>query len=212
MLVPEVQRARWHGNRPPAPARARSATGAGSAAERCGCCGCKTNEDRFVRPDRRIRVVSSALPATRAWRRLVIAPARPRSRRSRRPLPRHVAIIMDGNRRWAKRRGLPAIEGHRRGIVALRHVRARRATWDRSAHRLRFLDRELESRRAARSRCCSICASISRATSWPNCARNNVRVRVIGDWESLPPAPRKALAGLAARDRAQRRIARSTWR
>ncbi|MBV9269856.1 MAG: undecaprenyl diphosphate synthase family protein, partial [Candidatus Eremiobacteraeota bacterium] len=37
-------------------------------------------------------------------------------------LPRHVAIIMDGNRRWAKRRGLPPVEGHRRGIIALREV------------------------------------------------------------------------------------------
>ncbi|HEX3549664.1 MAG TPA: polyprenyl diphosphate synthase [Candidatus Elarobacter sp.] len=33
--------------------------------------------------------------------------------------PRHVAIIMDGNRRWARSRGLPAIEGHRRGLHAL---------------------------------------------------------------------------------------------
>lgn len=33
-------------------------------------------------------------------------------------LPKHVAIIMDGNRRWAKERGLPAFEGHRRGSLA----------------------------------------------------------------------------------------------
>ena len=33
--------------------------------------------------------------------------------------PRHVAIIMDGNRRWARTHGLPALEGHRRGIAAL---------------------------------------------------------------------------------------------
>lgn len=34
--------------------------------------------------------------------------------------PRHVAIIMDGNGRWAKRRGLPRVEGHRAGIEAVR--------------------------------------------------------------------------------------------
>jgi undecaprenyl diphosphate synthase len=35
-------------------------------------------------------------------------------------LPRHVAIIMDGNGRWARQRGLPRIEGHRRGVRSVR--------------------------------------------------------------------------------------------
>ena len=37
-------------------------------------------------------------------------------------LPRHVAIIMDGNGRWAALRGLPRIEGHRQGLTAIRDV------------------------------------------------------------------------------------------
>ncbi len=37
-------------------------------------------------------------------------------------LPRHVAVIMDGNGRWAKRRGLPRIMGHRRGVDALKDI------------------------------------------------------------------------------------------
>lgn len=40
----------------------------------------------------------------------------------RRPTPGHVAIIMDGNGRWAVRRGLPRLAGHRRGAEALRSV------------------------------------------------------------------------------------------
>jgi len=36
--------------------------------------------------------------------------------------PRHVAIIMDGNGRWAAKRGLPRLEGHRRGVEALRRT------------------------------------------------------------------------------------------
>ncbi len=36
--------------------------------------------------------------------------------------PRHVAIIMDGNRRWAAAKGLPALEGHRQGLRALQRV------------------------------------------------------------------------------------------
>ncbi|MBY0526515.1 MAG: isoprenyl transferase [Gemmataceae bacterium] len=35
-------------------------------------------------------------------------------------LPAHVAIIMDGNGRWARRRGLPRVEGHRRGVKSVR--------------------------------------------------------------------------------------------
>jgi undecaprenyl diphosphate synthase len=38
------------------------------------------------------------------------------------PVPRHVAIIMDGNGRWAKARRLPRVAGHRRGVEAVRGV------------------------------------------------------------------------------------------
>jgi len=37
-------------------------------------------------------------------------------------IPKHIAIIMDGNRRWAKNKGLPRIEGHRNGALALEKV------------------------------------------------------------------------------------------
>jgi len=44
-----------------------------------------------------------------------VSPAAPRR-------PRHVAIIMDGNGRWAQARGLPRIEGHRRGVATVRRI------------------------------------------------------------------------------------------
>lgn len=37
-------------------------------------------------------------------------------------IPQHIAIIMDGNGRWAKQQGLPRIEGHRRGVTSVRAV------------------------------------------------------------------------------------------
>ncbi|MBI5423460.1 MAG: di-trans,poly-cis-decaprenylcistransferase [Opitutae bacterium] len=37
-------------------------------------------------------------------------------------VPQHVAIIMDGNGRWAKQRGMPRLEGHRRGVETVRTV------------------------------------------------------------------------------------------
>ena len=36
--------------------------------------------------------------------------------------PRHIAIIMDGNGRWAQRQGLPRIEGHRHGVASVRRA------------------------------------------------------------------------------------------
>ena len=75
------------------------------------------------------------------------------------PLPRHVAIIMDGNGRWAQSRGLPRIEGHRRGVASVRRITehcARRGigqltlyclsseNWRRPEAELRFLMHLLE--------------------------------------------------------------------
>jgi undecaprenyl diphosphate synthase len=78
---------------------------------------------------------------------------------SRAALPRHVAIIMDGNGRWAQARGLPRIEGHRRGVATVRRVTEHCArlgidqltlyclsseNWRRPAPELRFLMHLLE--------------------------------------------------------------------
>ena len=74
-------------------------------------------------------------------------------------LPRHIAIIMDGNGRWAQQRGLPRIEGHRRGVATVRRITehcARRGieqltlyclsseNWRRPEAELRFLMHLLE--------------------------------------------------------------------
>ncbi len=58
----------------------------------------------------------------------------PRSSAHRTRRPTHVGIIMDGNGRWAKARGLPRFEGHRRGVEAVR--RAVRSAID---HDVRYL-------------------------------------------------------------------------
>lgn len=39
-----------------------------------------------------------------------------------RPMPQHIAVIMDGNGRWAKRKGLPRLAGHRVGVQALKRM------------------------------------------------------------------------------------------
>lgn len=115
-----------------------------------------------------------------------------------RSVPRHVAIIMDGNRRWAKERGLPAIEGHRRGMIALRHVT--RCASDLGIEALTVYGFSTENwNRDEReiSLLFELCVYFAR-NELIELRRNNVRVRVIGEWESLPAAPRSALAELQA--------------
>ena len=41
---------------------------------------------------------------------------------AKKPLPKHVAVIMDGNGRWAKRRGLDRSMGHIEGVTAVRRI------------------------------------------------------------------------------------------
>ena len=101
--------------------------------------------------------------------------------------PRHVAIIMDGNGRWAAERGLPRSEGHRRGVEALRRtVRAvgelgieiltvysfSSENWSRPATEIRDLMGLL--RRFIRNDLAEL-------------HKNNVRVRVIGERRNLEP-------------------------
>ena len=107
-------------------------------------------------------------------------------------LPKHVAIIMDGNRRWAKHNGLPTIEGHRRGMVALRAVTLPALTvygfstenWRRDSTEISLL--------------LDLCVYFAQNELSELC-RNNVRVNVIGAYRALPPASRQALDGLMAR-------------
>jgi len=116
----------------------------------------------------------------------------------RQSVPRHVAIIMDGNRRWAKEHGVPAIEGHRRGMIALRHVT--RAASDLGIEALTVYGFSTENwNRDAReiSLLFELCVHFAR-NELIELRRNNVRVRVIGAWESLPAAPRRALSELQA--------------
>ncbi len=114
-------------------------------------------------------------------------------------VPRHVAIIMDGNRRWAKRRGLPSIEGHRRGIIALREVT--RAASDLGVEIVTVFGFSTENwRRDAREIAFlfDLCVYFAR-TELAELNRNNVRVRIIGDWHALPQGSRDALAELQAK-------------
>ena len=108
-------------------------------------------------------------------------------------LPRHVAIIMDGNRRWARNRGLAELEGHAAGVEAiralLRHVVKRgvpvlslyafsRENWARSDDEVTGLFGLLED--AIRSETAELRAQ-------------GVRVRLLGRRDELPEATRRSI-------------------
>lgn len=114
-------------------------------------------------------------------------------------LPKHVAIIMDGNRRWAKDRGLPGIEGHRRGMVALREVT--RAASDLGIPIVTVYGFSTENWRRDSteiSLLLDLCVYFAQHELAELC-RNNVRVNVIGAYGALPAASRQALEQLMER-------------
>jgi undecaprenyl diphosphate synthase len=102
--------------------------------------------------------------------------------------PRHIAIIMDGNGRWAQRQNLPRIEGHRRGVASVRRTVEECArlkieqltlfclsseNWKRPQHELDFLMHLLEQYMIE-----------ERATIM----RQNIRVHTIGRRAGIPDA------------------------
>lgn len=108
-------------------------------------------------------------------------------------LPRHVAVIMDGNGRWARERGLPRIEGHRRGSQSVRACTAAcleagvpyltlyafsKENWQRPADEVRalmdLLDRFL-------------------AEQISEIMEKNIRLRAIGHLDDLPESARRRL-------------------
>jgi undecaprenyl diphosphate synthase len=114
-------------------------------------------------------------------------------------LPRHIAVIMDGNGRWARERGLPRIEGHRRGSESVRACTAAcieagvpyltlyafsKENWQRPADEVGalmvLLDRFLAERAA-------------------EIMERNIRLRAIGHLADLPDKARQRLEGTIAK-------------
>ncbi|HEX3466520.1 MAG TPA: polyprenyl diphosphate synthase [Candidatus Elarobacter sp.] len=114
-------------------------------------------------------------------------------------LPGHVAIIMDGNRRWARERRLPAIEGHRRGIVALREITRACSDWGIPMLTVYGFSTENWKRdKTEISLLLDLCVYFAQNELAELC-RNNVRVQIIGHYEQLPNASKDALDRLVAK-------------
>ena len=102
-------------------------------------------------------------------------------------VPRHVAIIMDGNGRWAAARGLPRTEGHRRGVEALRATV--RAAGEIGIKVLTIFSFSSENWSRPPSEIRDLMGLLRRFIrhDLAELHRNNVRVRVIGERKDLDP-------------------------
>ncbi len=103
-------------------------------------------------------------------------------------LPHHIAIIMDGNGRWARRRHLPRIAGHRQGVEAVRDVVTVAARIGLQAITLYAFSAENWKRPKTET---SFLMALLRAylkKEVPLMMDNNIRLRYIGRIHELPPA------------------------
>jgi undecaprenyl diphosphate synthase len=100
-------------------------------------------------------------------------------------VPRHVAIIMDGNGRWAAERGLPRLEGHRRGVEALR--RTVRAAGDLGISVLTIFSFSSENWSRPPAEISDLMGLLRRfiRNDLAELHRSNVRVRIIGERDDL---------------------------
>lgn len=111
-------------------------------------------------------------------------------------LPEHVAVIMDGNRRWARERGLPIAEGYRRGVGALRA--AVRAALEGGVRRLTVYGFSTENWTRSTTEVdlimnlCATCAQSEKS----GLDKQGVRVEAIGDLDAFSFPARAAVRSL----------------
>jgi undecaprenyl diphosphate synthase len=113
-----------------------------------------------------------------------------------RPLPRHVAIIMDGNGRWAEARGLPRVAGHREGSEAVRAVTRTARRVGIQALTLYAFSTENWARPEEEVGALMELLADYLESELPEMMENAIRLNAIGDLARLPPGVRDRLAAV----------------
>jgi undecaprenyl diphosphate synthase len=114
-------------------------------------------------------------------------------------MPRHIAIIMDGNGRWAKQRGKPRVEGHRAGIASVREAVETCARLEVDA--LTLYAFSVENWKRPRFEVVTLMTLLKEylRKELQNLVDNDIRFRVVGRMNELDPSVQKELIrGLAA--------------
>ena len=114
-------------------------------------------------------------------------------------IPRHVAIIMDGNGRWAKKRFLPRIAGHKQGVEAVRRIA--RAARKLGIEVLTLYAFSSENWRRPEDEVRDLMGLLRHflASELDELVSEGVKLRVIGDWRSLAPDLVAMIDGAVAR-------------
>jgi undecaprenyl diphosphate synthase len=102
-------------------------------------------------------------------------------------VPRHIAIIMDGNGRWAKKRHLPRALGHKKGVEAVR--RLVRAVQDMGLEALTLYAFSTENWRRSEDEISALMGLMKAfiLTDLDEFAEANVRLKIIGDYQAFAP-------------------------
>ena len=110
-------------------------------------------------------------------------------------LPRHVAMIMDGNGRWARRRGRERGEGHAEGITTVRRVTELSSDLGIGYLTLYAFSTENWNRPPEEVSTLMYLIGWAIERELPDLIRNNVRIHLIGDIDRVPPEARQKLEG-----------------
>lgn len=109
-------------------------------------------------------------------------------------LPKHIAVIMDGNGRWAQRRHLPRIAGHKRGVDAVRDVIKLASRIHLSAMTLYAFSAENWKRPKTETNFLMALLRTYLKHEVPLLNEHNVQLRYIGRIHELPPAVQERMA------------------
>lgn len=121
-------------------------------------------------------------------------------------VPRHVAFIMDGNGRWARKRGLPRIAGHRQGVKTVRKMVE--VGPEVGIEVMTFYTFSAENWRRPRPEVTALMELLLESINkeLDDLKRNEVSLRVIGDLTALPEGPRRAMERAIRETKGNRRL------
>lgn len=108
-------------------------------------------------------------------------------------IPKHIAIIMDGNGRWAKERSLPRVAGHKEGVNSVREIT--RACGEIGVKHLTLYTFSTENWRRPKAEVSALMTLLLKTISAEvrKLHKNNVRFTAIGDLKKLPKSTQKGI-------------------